>query len=114
MVRIYHNPRCRKSREALRLLQDHGEKIEIIEYLKNPPSITELSALVSKMDMKPEDLVRKNETIFKNKYRGKSYSDKEWIKIMVNNPVLIERPIIVKNKRVILARPPEKVNKLYD
>ena len=114
MVRIYHNPRCRKSREALKLLQEHGEKIEIIEYLKNPPSITELSSLVSKMNMKPEELIRKNETLFKNRYRGKSFSDKEWIRIMVNNPVLIERPIIVKDKRVILARPPEKVNILYD
>ena len=114
MVRIYHNPRCRKSREALKMLQDHGEKIEIIEYLKNPPSVTELSALVSKMNIKPEDLVRKNEALFKDKYRGKSFSDSEWIKIMVNNPVLIERPIIVKNKQVILARQPEKVNNLYN
>ena len=114
MVRIYHNPRCRKSREALKLLQDHGEKIEIVEYLKNPPSMAELSALVLKMKMKPEELVRKNEALFRNKYRGKSFSDKEWIKIMVNNPLLIERPIIVRNKRVILARPPEKVNDLYD
>ena len=114
MVRIYHNPRCQKSREALKLLKKHEEKIEIVEYLKNPPSIAELSALATKMKMKPEDLVRKKEPLYKNKYRERTFSDREWIKIMVNNPVLIERPIVVRNRRVILARPPQRVNDLYD
>ena len=109
MIKIYHNPPCRKSRETLELIREAGHEPEIIEYLQNPPTESELIELLEGMDKKPLELIRKGEEIFKSKYKGKSFADAEWIKIMVENPKLIERPIVVKGKEVILGRPPENV-----
>ena len=109
MIKIYHNPRCRKSRETLELIREAGHEPEIIEYLQNPPTESELKELLDGMDKKPLELIRKGEEIFKSKYKGKTFPDAEWIKIMVENPKLIERPIVVKGKEVILGRPPENV-----
>ena len=112
MIRIYHNPRCRKSREVLETLKKRTEELEIVEYLKNPPTPEELKWLTERMKIEPEDLVRKNEALYKEKFRGKTFTGPEWIKILSENPVLIERPIVVKGKTVILARPPEKIGLL--
>ena len=111
-MKIYHNPRCRKSRETLQLIQESGKEPEIIEYLKTPPSETELKTLISLLGKKPEEIIRKGEAIFKENYKGKNYSDKEWIKILVQNPKLIERPIVVEGKKAVLGRPPENVKTL--
>jgi len=112
MLKIFHNPRCRKSREALKLVQESQKPLEIIEYLKNPPSESELSEILDKMGMQAIELVRKGEPIYKENYRGKELSNQEWIKIMVQNPILIERPIVIQKKKAIIGRPPEQVKDL--
>lgn len=106
---IYHNPRCRKSRETLALLEDKGANVEIVQYLEKTPDVNELKSILKKLGMKPEDLIRKSEAVFKEKFKGISYTDEEWIKIMVENPELIERPIVIKDDKAIIGRPPEKV-----
>lgn len=106
---IYHNPRCSNSREALSLLEKSNEDFEVIEYLKHAPSIEELTKILSKLKLKPEELVRKKEALYKEKFEGKKYTDKQWIEILCNNPVLIERPLVVKGNKAIIGRPPRKI-----
>ncbi|MEQ8927088.1 MAG: arsenate reductase (glutaredoxin) [Fulvivirga sp.] len=106
---IYHNPRCGKSRNTLKILEEKGVESNIIEYLKTPPSFEELKTIIGKLNIKPEELLRKGETVYKEKYKGKNLSDDEWIKVMVDNPILIERPIVVAGSRAVLGRPPENV-----
>ena len=110
---IYHNPRCSKSRETLALLEQSGAAApQIIEYLKTPPTAAELKAIVAKLGIEPEQLVRKGEEIYKTHYAGKSLTRAQWIDAMVKHPVLIERPIVIKGPRAVLGRPPENVKKL--
>ena len=109
---IYHNPRCSKSRDALKLLQDAGVEVEVIEYLKTPPTAAQLKAILKKLGMKPEDLVRKGEAIYKEHYAGKTLGDADWIAAMVEHPILIERPIFVKGDKAVVGRPPERVSEL--
>jgi len=109
---IYHNPRCSKSRAALALLTERGIEPRIVEYLKTPPTAGELTAIVAALGIKPEQLVRKGEDLYKSSYAGKTLTDSQWIDAMVKHPVLIERPIVVKGKRAVLGRPPENVAKL--
>lgn len=111
-MKIYHNPRCSKSRQTLQLINDSGKEVEIIEYLNLPPSIEELKSIIELLGISPEQLLRKNEAIFKEQFKGKSFSDDEWIQIMVENPKLIERPIVVDGKTAVLGRPPENVLRL--
>jgi arsenate reductase len=106
---IYHNPKCSKSREALALLEGRGIRPRIVRYLETPPDAAELAAIVRKLGIPPEQLVRKGEEIFKAKYAGKALSDSEWIQAMVEDPVLIERPIVVKGTKAALGRPPARV-----
>jgi arsenate reductase len=106
---IYHNPRCRKSRETLELLEKKGANVKIVQYLTDTPTEKELASILQKLHMQAEDLIRKGESIFKDNYKGKSFTNEEWIKIMVENPKLIERPIVVKNNKAVIGRPPENV-----
>ncbi len=108
-MKIYHNPRCRKSRETLALIEEKGVTPEIVLYLEKAPTQKELKELLKLLKIKPEALLRKGEKVFKEKYKGKELSDAEWIKVMTKNPKLIERPIVVKGKKAILGRPPENV-----
>lgn len=112
MIRIYHNNRCSKSRQTLELLQSHNQEVEVVEYLKQTPTADELREVLKKLGMKPEQLLRKGEDIFKEQYAGKNLSDDEWIQAMVENPVLIERPIVVKGDKAVIGRPPENVLEL--
>ncbi len=112
MIKIYHNPRCRKSRETLNLIKEAGHEPEIIEYLKNPPSASELKELLERMGKKPMEILRKGEEVFKSNFKGRTFSDDEWIRIMVENPKLIERPIVIKGDEVRLGRPPETVKEI--
>jgi arsenate reductase len=109
---IYHNPRCSKSRQTLALLQDKGVEPTIVEYLKSPPTASELKAIIERLGIKPEQLVRKSEEIYKSKYAGKTLSDAQWIAALIKNPILIERPIVVSGKGAVLGRPPENVMQL--
>jgi arsenate reductase len=111
---IYHNPRCSKSRETLALLQDKGIQPSIIEYLKTPPTASQLKAIVRQLGIKPEQLVRKGEEIYKTRYANKTLTDAQWIDAMVENPSLIERPIVIRGQRAALGRPPEKVLELLE
>ncbi|MEM9857857.1 MAG: arsenate reductase (glutaredoxin) [Bacteroidota bacterium] len=112
MITIYHNPACRKSRETLKLITDSGAKVEVVEYIKKPLTRVELSEILQKLEMEPEELVRKGEAIFKDKFKGKEFSKDDWLKIMIEYPKLMERPIVVKKDQAIIGRPPENVLKL--
>ena len=109
MIKIYHNPRCRKSREGLAVLQDAKVKFEIIKYLDTPPSAVELKEILKKIGIKPLELVRTKEAIWKEKFKGKELSDAEIIKAMVKYPKLIERPIVVNAAKAVLGRPAELI-----
>jgi arsenate reductase (glutaredoxin) len=111
-ITIYHNPRCSKSRQTLALLEEHGAKPQVVEYLKTPPSAAELKAILAALGMKPEQIVRKGEEIYKSEYAGKTLTDAQWIAALARHPVLIERPIVVKGSRAALGRPPENALKL--
>jgi len=111
-VKIYHNPRCRKSREGLEILGSSGCEFEVVEYLKNIPTEEELAMVIEKLGMNPEELVRTGESIYKEKFKGKSMTDEQWVKAMVEHPKLIQRPILVSGNKAILGRPPEQFNKL--
>jgi arsenate reductase (glutaredoxin) len=104
---IYHNAKCVKSKETLELLKNNGIEPNVIEYLKQTPRADELKSLLKKLGIKAEDLIRKKEAIYKEKFANKTYSESEWIDIMVMYPVLIERPIVVKGDKAVIGRPPE-------
>lgn len=106
---IYHNPRCAKSRETLALIEQRGIKPQIVEYLKTPLTHDELKSIIKKLGIKVQEIIRKKEPLFIEMYKGKELSDEKWIEILVKNPVLIERPIIVKGDQAVIGRPPEKV-----
>tara|TARA_B110000285_G_C14970311_1_gene536220 strand:+ start:503 stop:838 length:336 start_codon:yes stop_codon:yes gene_type:complete len=111
-MKVYHNPRCSKSRCAITYLEEKSQKFEVIEYLKEPLSETEIKELLKKLRMKAEDLIRKGEPAFKEHFKGKQLSEIEWVKAMVEFPKLIERPIVVKGENAIIARPLENINLL--
>jgi len=108
-MQIYHNPRCRKSRETLAILENKGIEAEIVLYLEKPPSKKELKEIIQKLGISPDALVRKSEAIFRELFKGKTLTDAQWISAMVEHPKLIERPIVIKGKRAIIGRPPESV-----
>ena len=112
MLTFYHNPRCSKSRQTLNIAESSGEDITIIKYLDNPPTADELRVIVDKLGLPVEYLVRKNESIYKEKYKGKDISENEWFAILEKHPVLIERPIVIKGDKAVLGRPPENVEQL--
>ena len=111
-LRIYHNKRCSKSRAACQLIAERGVDAEIVDYLATPPSRDELRELLRKLGMKPEQLVRRGEAVFKENYAGRSLSDDEWLEALATHPILIERPIVVRGEQAVLGRPPEKVLEL--
>ena len=109
-VTIYHNPRCSKSRQTLQLLKDKGIEPEIVEYLQTPPDAATLDEYLNKLGMEPRELMRRNEAPYKELNLADDSLDRAaLIKAMVENPILIERPIVVKDGKVALGRPPESV-----
>lgn len=111
-MKIYHNPRCSKSRQTLQLIKDAGADVEIIEYLKAIPTKEELKLVLMQLNLKPIDIIRKGEAVYKEKFKNSNFNDDEWIKIMIEYPKLIERPIVIKGNKAILGRPPENVLEL--
>ncbi len=107
MIQIYHNSRCGKSRNCLAFLEKSNEKFEIINYLVNNPTYNELAEIINKLNIKPLDLIRQKEKIWLENYKGKILSDSEIIQSMLDNPILIERPILIDKNRAIIAREPE-------
>ena len=106
---IYHNPRCSKSRQTLALLEDKGEKVKIVEYLKDPLTAAEIEAVLKKLKLGPADVLRKGEKIYKELQLKDVTDDGKLIAAMAENPILIERPIVVKGRKAALGRPPENV-----
>jgi len=113
-MKIYHNPRCSKSRKTLMLIQKNEKNHEIIEYLRSPISNRELLSLLEMLKIKPIELVRKGEQIWKEKFKGKNLSDDDLVQAMVEYPKLIERPIVVEDRKAIIGRPPENVLQFFD
>ncbi|GLB49144.1 arsenate reductase (glutaredoxin) [Neptunitalea lumnitzerae] len=109
MITIYHNARCGKSREGLKLVEESNQEFEIVKYLDTPPTETELKEILNKLGYKPSELIRTNEAIWKENYKGKTFTDDELITIMVENPKLIERPIVINGNKAVVGRPPEKI-----
>ncbi len=110
VMKIYHNPRCAKSRAGLKYLEEKGYDIEIVKYLTEGISEEELTEIISKTDRPVFEFVRTQEADYKEKYKGKEFADNEWIKILVENPRLLQRPIVVNGDKAILANPPENVD----
>lgn len=109
-IKIYHNPRCSKSRQTLQLLQDKGIEPEVILYLENPPSKSALKKLLKSLDMKARDLMRKKEAEYKdNNLADETLKEDDLIAAMIEHPKLIERPIVVNGDKAALGRPPENV-----
>lgn len=111
-LKIYHNTRCSKSRDVCTLLKKKKVKTEIIEYLKTPPTQKEIKSLLKMLGMKASELVRTKEPLYKEKFEGKKITEAQWLKILSENPILIERPIIVKGDKAVIGRPTEKVLEL--
>ncbi|AUP77187.1 arsenate reductase (glutaredoxin) [Flavivirga eckloniae] len=109
MIKIYHNNRCSKSRCGLEILEKSDKEFEVVKYLENVPTHNELKDLIALLGIKPIELVRKNEAIWKESFKGKELSDDEIITAMTENPKLIERPIVINGKKAVIGRPPEKI-----
>jgi len=109
-MEIWHNPRCKKSRETLKRIEDAGYTPQVRKYIEQPPSERELSQVVKMLGIKPFDLIRKTEKLYKEKFKGKDFSGHEWVTIMTLNPKLIERPVVIDGNKAILGRPPENVD----
>lgn len=112
MLKIYHNPRCTKSREALKEIEAKGIPFQVIEYLNDTPTKAELQAILAKLHLKPFDIVRTGEQIFKDEFKGKTFSDSEWLDILVKNPKLIQRPIVFDDKKAVIARKPGSLDQI--
>jgi len=109
MITIYHNNRCRKSREGLQTVQASELPYEVIDYISNPLNEKELEKIIGILEIAPIDLVRKNEAIWKSDFKGKELSDKELIRAMATHPKLIERPIVIHKNKGVIARPKERI-----
>lgn len=109
MIKIYHNNRCSKSRCGVELLENSGKEFEIVKYLDTPPNLEELQHIIDLLGISPIELVRKNEAIWKENFKGKTLSDSDVISVMVENPKLIERPIVINGNKAVIGRPTEKI-----
>lgn len=113
MIKIYHNPRCGKSREGLSILEHSQQKFEVIKYLETPLGKSELEKLVLQLGVKPIELIRIKESIWIDQYKGVNLTDSEIIEAMVKYPILMERPIVIKDEKAVIGRPPEKIKGLW-
>lgn len=112
MIQIIHNPHCSKSNCALDYLKGNTDTFEIRDYQENPLSVEELKEVCQKLGQRPETIVRKNEALFKEKFEGKTFTDEEWYQILAENPILLQRPIVIKGDKAVVARPLEKIEEL--
>ncbi|MCK0156655.1 arsenate reductase (glutaredoxin) [Cellulophaga sp. F20128] len=110
MIKIYHNPRCSKSRQGLQLLQDSGKEFEVVQYLKDTPTKKELVHIIELLNCTPLTLVRKNEAIWKENYKGKALTNDQIIEAMLTHPKLIERPIVINGDKAVIGRPTELID----
>lgn len=112
---IYHNPKCSKSRQTLQLLHENGIDADIVEYLNTPPDASTLEKILLALDMQPRDLMRKGQQEYKAlNLANETLSRQDLIKAMIENPILIERPIVITSKGAAIGRPPENIKKVLD
>ena len=109
MIKIFHNNRCSKSRCGLEIIENSGKEFEVVKYLEDVPTVKELKSIIKMLNIKPIDLVRRNEAIWKSNYKGKILSDEQVIEAMIANPKLIERPIVINGNKAVIGRPPESI-----
>ncbi|MFD2940752.1 arsenate reductase (glutaredoxin) [Flavobacterium notoginsengisoli] len=114
MIQIYHNPRCGKSRNCLAFIEQSNQEFEIIPYLTETPSFDELKVLLKQLNLEPLQLVRTKEKIWIENFKGKTLSNDQIITAMIENPILIERPIVVKDGKAIIGRDPDLVASFLD
>lgn len=112
MLTIYHNPRCRKSREGLEIIRNSGKEYQTRLYLKDPLEIPELKALLQQLGIPAEALVRKSEPVWKNNYKGKKLTEDDIVVALSEHPILMERPVVSDGKKAVLGRPPENIKHL--
>lgn len=112
-MKIYHNPRCKKSRAGLQYLEDKTNNFEKVEYLKNGITANELREILLKLNKKPSEIVRKQEDLYKKELKNKKFNDEEWIRILTENPKLIMRPIVVGKHKAVIGDPPINIEKLF-
>ncbi|MFZ5939172.1 MAG: ArsC/Spx/MgsR family protein [Bacteroidota bacterium] len=109
MLTIYHNPRCKKSRAGLEFLKSSGTAFRTRNYLLEKLTVEELRRLIMKLKIKPEDLVRKQEEMYRKELKGKSFTEDEWLRILAENPFLIRRPIVESQVKAVIGDPPEEM-----
>jgi arsenate reductase len=109
MIKIYHNNRCSKSRQGVQVLEESGKEFQIVKYLQDVLSEKELTKIINLLGITPIQLVRKTEKIWKEEFKGKEMSEADIIKAMVENPKLIERPIVINNNKAVIGRPSEDI-----
>ncbi len=112
MYKIYHNSRCSKSRAGLTYLKDKSVNFQTIEYLKTGLKMEHLDEILLKTNLKPLDLIRTHEDLYKKELKGKNFTDQEWKKIIIDNPRLLKRPIVIKDKKACHAVPAEMIDDL--
>ncbi len=112
MITIYHNPRCSKSRLALEQIKKYTTEFTVVEYLTNPFTEQSLGLLLKKLGLKPQEIIRINEVHFKEKFAWKICTNEEWIKILIENPKLIQRPIVENSSRAWIARETDSLNQI--
>jgi len=113
MYTIYHNPRCKKSRAGLQYVQERTNDFEVVEYLKNPINEDTFKNLLMKLNLHPQDMIRTQEAIFKSDFKGKNFTDDEWVTIMIENPKLIKRPIVVRGNKAVWGDPADNLEVLF-
>lgn len=112
MITIYHNNSCSKSRAALKEITQSGNEFEVINYLEEVPSIAELKTILTKLNVRPFDIVRKTEKIYLEKFKDKNLSDEEWIVALHENPILLQRPIVVNGAIAVVARSEDELDRI--
>ena len=113
MYKIYHNPRCKKSRAGLKFMEEKGAELEIIQYLKQTIDFDELSDVFVKLNKKPSEMIRKQEAIFKSDFKGKEFNEDEWLKIIIQHPKLLQRPIVVGKHKAIWGDPADNLEEFF-
>lgn len=111
-MKIYHNPRCTKSREGLNYLKTQSDDIQIINYMKKGLSADDLKEILLKLNKTPREIIRTKEAVYKNELKDKQFTDEEWIKIIIEHPQLLQRPIVMNKTKAVLAQPPQEIDKL--
>lgn len=113
MYTVYHNPRCKKSREGLQYVKDRTKDYTVVEYLKNPLNIEDLKLILMRLNKRPFEMIRTQEAIYKSDFKRKNFTDEEWMEIIVEHPKLLKRPIVIKDNKAVWGDPAEEIEVLF-